>query len=596
MKKIFLPILLAASFTLAPNVFAQTHAIGTNVKLPDGTIAMITRDGQRRPYTSAGAFLSYGLNSFVNVQIANAEDIALPLGAFIPPQDGKIICSDRGADKGTCYLISLGQKSGFTSGTVFSQLGFTFSRATTGDVSFMQTGANISSGTSAHLPGVLINNKGTIVLVGQDTLLGIPTIQTFQSWGYTFADVVDANSADLAKAQGAIMPEHAIGALSPNDLLGVDHAEATNTPGIPPVYVSSQTPIGAIVISTDTTTPIAQTVAMSSKKVPLAVFHIQETSGNEGVIVKGLSISALAGGGTTVGNSAPNTSFDTFKNFTLSDGTTSVTRTGWKSGTTPLAGTKDAQTYTIDFLSGSPLNFIAASSSTLTLTLTADVNDWYSDASAGSTWNFRIGNQADAQIVGQNSQQVITPIVSASNVSNTQTIAQQPLSLKAVTSISQPAVSAPATGQHTLQDIMGIFSILSPSSPSHLTSITISQSGSAIPSGTTTPVNYYVYDAAADLAHPIAIISLPPGTNSATAALNLNSASFKGVGAPTSGSGTIVITADTTSFNTSAGYALSITGWQWAYDAFPNTVITGPADSSATASAVYGSGKDPRTY
>src|SRR5690349_2329769 len=72
---------------------AAVHTAGTNV-VSQGTIFMITDDGQRRPYTSAGAFLSYGFNSWSTVQQATSEDLALPIGSFIPPRDGKIICSD----------------------------------------------------------------------------------------------------------------------------------------------------------------------------------------------------------------------------------------------------------------------------------------------------------------------------------------------------------------------------------------------------------------------------------------------------------------------------------------------------------------------
>src|SRR3989344_6514424 len=99
---------------------AAVHAAGTNVLAPDGTVSMIMQDGSRRPYTSAGAFLSFVFNSWSTVVQANADDLALAAGSFIPPQDGSIACSDRGDDKGTCYLVSGGQKAGFTSAGVFT--------------------------------------------------------------------------------------------------------------------------------------------------------------------------------------------------------------------------------------------------------------------------------------------------------------------------------------------------------------------------------------------------------------------------------------------------------------------------------------------
>ena len=114
-KKVFAVGIAASTvlLSLAPlAAHAAVHAAGTNVSASDGTIFMISTDGTRRPYTSAGAFLSYGFNSFASTVTASAEDLALPVGSFIPPQDGSIMCSDRGSDKGTCYLITAGQKAG----------------------------------------------------------------------------------------------------------------------------------------------------------------------------------------------------------------------------------------------------------------------------------------------------------------------------------------------------------------------------------------------------------------------------------------------------------------------------------------------------
>ena len=147
-----------------PQAKASAHPAGSNVKAPDGTVYLITTDGQKRPYTSAGAFLTYGFNSWGNVSIASAEDLGLPTGSFIPPRDGKIFCSDRGADKGTCYLISGAAKAGFVSESVFKALGFSFSNAIYGDVSWLPSAANIENYDEAHLPGVLIDRKGTIFI------------------------------------------------------------------------------------------------------------------------------------------------------------------------------------------------------------------------------------------------------------------------------------------------------------------------------------------------------------------------------------------------------------------------------------------------
>lgn len=172
--------------------------VGTNVIDKTGTIYMISSDGTRRAYTSAGAFLSYGFNTFNNVKPATADDMALSEGKFIPPQDGKIICSDRGKDKNTCYLITGGRKAGFTSENVFLKLGFNFSRSSFGDVSWMESYSNIASGLEEHRPGVLVNDKGTIYLMGWQKRVGFPSMQVFSAWGFDTKDVVMANSADKA--------------------------------------------------------------------------------------------------------------------------------------------------------------------------------------------------------------------------------------------------------------------------------------------------------------------------------------------------------------------------------------------------------------
>ncbi|MCL5666490.1 MAG: hypothetical protein M1383_01850 [Patescibacteria group bacterium] len=281
-KKLFAVGVAASTVLLGLAPFAASaaaHAEGTNVKKSDGTVGMII-GGQFRPYTSAGAFLSYGFNSWAGVVDANADDLALPTGAFIPPQDGKIICSDRGTDKGTCYLISGAQKAGFTSAAVFTGLGFSFSRAQYGDVSWMPSTSNIDNTTASHLPGVLVNNSGTVQLVGSNGLLGIPDIATFNGWGYSFADVVPANSADKAMTQTGVMASRVAGQLSPTALANV------------PSVVS-----GSVSASLASDTPAAGSLAVSSTAsvntvATLAKFNFSGSGTVTQLQVKRIGISA----------------------------------------------------------------------------------------------------------------------------------------------------------------------------------------------------------------------------------------------------------------------------------------------------------------
>ncbi len=190
------------------------HGPGSNV-VYNGTVYFIDSSLQRRAYTSEGAFLSYGFNSWDQVIPATTTDMSLSEGSFVPPQNGKILCADRGTQKGTCYIISDGYKFGFVSAADFTQLGFSFSRALYGDISFLPEGANISSGTEAHKPGVLVNKLGTIYLMTAAGLAGIPSMDIFNSWGFSFSDVVAANAQDYSRAVIATIVARQAGELSP---------------------------------------------------------------------------------------------------------------------------------------------------------------------------------------------------------------------------------------------------------------------------------------------------------------------------------------------------------------------------------------------
>jgi hypothetical protein len=241
---------------------AAVHAAGTNVSDSSGTVWMIMPDGTRRAYTSAGAFLSYGFNSWSQVVAASAEDLALPVSSlgFIPPQDGSIICSDRNdsfAVKGTCYEISGGQKFGFTSSAVFTGLGFSFANSSTADVSWMQAGSQLlNNTTAAHLPGTLVNNNGTVQLMGNSGLLGIPDVTTFNSWGYSFGKVVPANAADKAMTQTGVMAARVAGQLSPTALASTGN----------PTCTSNCTPVvsGSVSATLASDSPAAGTIVASS--------------------------------------------------------------------------------------------------------------------------------------------------------------------------------------------------------------------------------------------------------------------------------------------------------------------------------------------
>ncbi|HAG27499.1 TPA: hypothetical protein DCG61_01810, partial [Patescibacteria group bacterium] len=206
-------VALVATVFIAPSTALGATAGGV-YSTPDGTVWFVTKDMQKRPFTSAGAFLSYGFLNFSQVQPADASVTALPTGSFIAPADGKIFCATetKGSDvAGECALITGSQKASFTSAAVFAAQGHSFERAMYGDSSFLSKTSNIDNGSAAHLPGVLVNNGGTVQMVVSGGLWGIPSIEVFNSWGYSFADVVPANSGDTAKAQVGVIPARMAG-------------------------------------------------------------------------------------------------------------------------------------------------------------------------------------------------------------------------------------------------------------------------------------------------------------------------------------------------------------------------------------------------
>lgn len=289
-KKLFAlgsAVTLALSFLAPLTAHAAVHAVGTNVNY-NGTIWMIMQGNCRAAYTSAGAFTSYGFNSWSDVVTASMEDLALPTCAqqFIPPQDGQIIVSDRGADINTAYFISGGQKRGFVSRAVYDGAGFPASRlfgsaAVRADVSWMTSGANIDSATAAHLPGALVhyvyNGNDTTFLVGATGLLGIPNLPTFQSWGFSFGNSVVANAADQAMAQAGIMATRQPGQLSPTAVVG-----CTVNCG----------PVGPLSVSLAGSNPASGTLVANQATADLAHFTFTGTGTMSSVTFQRIGVSS----------------------------------------------------------------------------------------------------------------------------------------------------------------------------------------------------------------------------------------------------------------------------------------------------------------
>ena len=439
-KKIFAVGTAGATLlmSMAPlSAFAAAHSAGTNVKSSDGTVWMITTDGQRRAYTSAGAFLSYGFNSFSSVVGANADDLALPAGSFIPPQDGKVICSDRGADKGTCYLITGAMKAGFTSASVFTGLGFSFSRVQQGDVSWMNSTSNIDNTTAAHRPGVLVNDSGTVKLVGNSGVLGIPDLATFNSWGYSFADVVPANAADKALSMSGVMATRQPGQLSPTAITGGGGC-GTNCP--PPPTGS------ALSVSLSSMTPAPGNVATGAAFIPFTAVNF--SAGSNPVTVTQVKV-------TRTGLSSDSS----LNNAYLFD------------GATMLAQTSSFQNGVATFVNSAGI-FTVPANSTKTVWVKADIA---SGSSNGATYMFGI-NQASDVLSNASSVTGSFPIMGNGQVSST--VSSPSLSTLTANSVSVGT----SVNAGTLGLLAGQFSLQSANSTVAVKSITLTLVGSASPS------------------------------------------------------------------------------------------------------------------
>jgi hypothetical protein len=172
-----------------------------------GTYWLIKTDNKRHGVTNPGMLYSYGF-AFSDAKPATAQDMALPEGDLLLPGDGALVKSP---EDPTVWLISLGQKHGFTSAAVFSGLGFSFGNVlvvTAPELGRQGEGDIISDPNSAHLPGLDINDRGTVYWVSFDRQKqGYPSLDVYNSWHIDndFSKVVPANAADMALPEGPLV-------------------------------------------------------------------------------------------------------------------------------------------------------------------------------------------------------------------------------------------------------------------------------------------------------------------------------------------------------------------------------------------------------
>jgi hypothetical protein len=261
---------------MAPLAHAAVHAAGTNVV--SGNTVYFMDGTSRRPYTSAGAFLSYGFNSWASVVPASAEDMAVTQGAFVAPRDGSLILDQR--DHRTVFLMTNGQTQGFATRAAFDGLGYKMTNVLEGDVSFVGTLAPITTAAMAHPVGTLVldpTDHRTVYLMTTAGRMGIPSIEVFNSWGYSFNLVANGNSYDMAQPMNAgIMPARVAGQLNP---------PVNGTVVIPPVA-------GNVSVSAASDMPASTTVITNQSLADLGHFTFMGSGTVTSVNLKRVGVSA----------------------------------------------------------------------------------------------------------------------------------------------------------------------------------------------------------------------------------------------------------------------------------------------------------------
>ncbi len=185
---------------------SQVSATSLRLINASGTIYIVS-EGYRRGITNPGMLATYGL-AFADAKAATPDDLALPEGGLVLPQDGALVKSK---EDQTVYLISSGQRYGFVSSKVFTSLGYKFSSVlvvTNPELQALPRAENLSDGAAAHRDGADVNDRGTMYWIGGGQRHAYPSTAVYNSWHVKndYSRVVPANAADRALPVGDPVP------------------------------------------------------------------------------------------------------------------------------------------------------------------------------------------------------------------------------------------------------------------------------------------------------------------------------------------------------------------------------------------------------
>ena len=186
-----------------PPASSSGHPNGTLI-IDNGTVYLV-KNGTRYGFRDAAEYASHGY-SFGQAVAANAQDMALPQAAFVQKAlEGTLVLDS--SDNTTVYMVGLnGTKRGFTSASVFTQLGYKFANLPKINLSDYPAGAPIADSALPHPEGALVlQSNGTVWWVLGGTRQGFESTAVFNTYGFSWSKIVSANAADLALAEGSLV-------------------------------------------------------------------------------------------------------------------------------------------------------------------------------------------------------------------------------------------------------------------------------------------------------------------------------------------------------------------------------------------------------
>jgi hypothetical protein len=181
---------------------SKSHPNGTLIL--DGQTVYLIKNNQRYGFRLPEEYASFGYN-FNQLVKANEADMALPFETqnILKAMPGNLVLDN--SDNHTVYMIGQNNKRGFTSASVFRDLGYRFDNALSINLSDYTVGNVISSSTEAHPDGSLVLDGNTVWWILGGVKQGFESQQVFDTYGFTYNLVVKANTADMLLPTGPLV-------------------------------------------------------------------------------------------------------------------------------------------------------------------------------------------------------------------------------------------------------------------------------------------------------------------------------------------------------------------------------------------------------